>query len=368
MALLSYGFTVDRRTRVPYDSWTKECSLTTPTLAGYRQFVWFKPAGRRPTQYEAYTVGQQSSPEQWLHVDWPLRFDDGRAPYIAESTALRAQWSDYRDPTQTWQRPYVAQHNQQEQTIGTLVPEALRESLYESIVPAWREKVLGTYYAAWPFVENGEFRCLCYAVREALSDTLTFSLAFTASDKLRHSQDIVYYLLTLKELDPPFSDDGARAAWMTDPTLLPLRETIERIHSLTDWAEIAVAIHLVLEPLAGELFKTEFLAKLAPLNGDSVTSMILASARQDSRRHLASTQALVGLALADPTHGAANRALVGEWIHKWTPRAAAAARALGTLFELDGIVSVSAAPQIERAFARHRSIIAGLGFEPGKQP
>ncbi len=208
--------------------------MTAASLTGNRQFMWFKPAGRRATQYEAYSVGQQSSPAQWLHVDWPLRFDDGRAPWVAESTALRsAHWGDFRDPTQMWQRPYVAQHNMQEQAIAALVPEALRDSLVDSLVPAWRDRVLGTYYAAWPFVEYGQFLCLCYAVREALSDTLTFSLAFEVSDKLRHSQDIVHFLLTLTEACPGFSDSGARSAWMSDPALVPLREMI-RTDSLAE--------------------------------------------------------------------------------------------------------------------------------------
>jgi methane monooxygenase component A beta chain/propane monooxygenase small subunit len=298
-----------------------------------------------------------------------LRFDDGRAPYVAESTALRcASWAEYRDPTQTWQRPYIAQHNQQEEALAALVPEALRDGLAESLVPAWRDQVLGTYYAAWPFVEYGEFLCLSYAVREALADTLTFSLAFTASDKLRHSQDIVHYLLMLREAHPTFSDDAARAAWMTDPALVPLRETIERIHSLVDWAEIAVAINLVLEPLAGELFKTEFLARLAPLNGDAVTPMILASVRQDSRRHLLSTQALVRLAVTDPQHGTGNRALVSKWVAKWTPYAEVATRALGALFELDGISTLPFAPSFERVSVAQRAHVAACGLEQGLRP
>ena len=338
--------------------------MTAVPPASNRQFVWFKPAGRRPTQYEAYTVGQQSTPDEWLHVGWPLRFDDGRPPWDTKSTALRCTgWRDFRDPTETWQRPYVSRHNQQEQALAVFVPEALGGGLTATMAPAWRDVVVGTYYAAWPFVEYGEFLCLCYTVRQALSDTLTFSLAFQVSDKLRHSQDIVHYLLTLQEIEPAFSDAGARDAWMTDPALCLLRETIERIHSLEDWAEIVFAINLVLEPLVGDLFKTEFLARLAPLNGDPVTPMILASVRQDTQRHLASAEALVRLVAVDPDHGSANRALVGAWLDKWTPHALAAARALAPLFALDGIRTTPFAPALQRVMARHRDVLAQLGFE-----
>ncbi|HVK72560.1 MAG TPA: hypothetical protein VM734_04545 [Kofleriaceae bacterium] len=341
--------------------------MSAAPFSGNRHFTWFTPAGRRPTQYESYTVGQQSTPAQWLHVDWPVRFDDGRPPWIAESTALRTtRWSEFRDPSQTWQRPYVAQRNIQEQALATLVPEALRGGLADALEPAWRDRVLATYYAAWPFVEYGEFLSLCYAVREALSDTITMALAFEVSDKLRHGQDIVHYLLALEEAVPGFSDAGARAAWMTDPALVPLRETIERINASNDWAEIAVALNLVLEPLAGELFKTELLSRLAPLNGDAVTPMILGSVRQDARRHVATTQALVRIATDDPDTGAANREVVRGWLARWTPEATAVARALAALFELPGVRTVPFAPAFERVRARHGEIVAALGLDGGR--
>ncbi|HET7541665.1 MAG TPA: hypothetical protein VFK05_17445 [Polyangiaceae bacterium] len=340
--------------------------MSDPLFPGNRRFTWFTSAGRRATQYEAYTIGQQPNLEPWLHVDWPVRFDDGRPPWAAESTAARcSRWGEFRDPTQTWQRPYVAQHNHHEQALAALVPEAMRWGLSETIVPVWRDVVLGRYYAAWPFVEYGEFRCLCYAVRQALADTITFSLAFEVSDKARHSQDIIHYLLTLKKTHEGFSDESARGAWLTDPVLVPLRETIERVHSLSDWVEIAVAINLVLEPLAGDLFKTEFLARLAPLNGDAVTPIILASVRRDGERHIAATKALVRLLTGDPVHGESNRELVRAWVAKWQPHAHTAANALGALFVLDGITSIPFAPQLERVLSRQREVLAGLGLEMG---
>lgn len=45
--------------------------VATPAFAGHRTFTWFTPRRRTATEYELYTVGQQSSPEQWLNVGWP---------------------------------------------------------------------------------------------------------------------------------------------------------------------------------------------------------------------------------------------------------------------------------------------------------
>ncbi|HEX6521934.1 MAG TPA: hypothetical protein VF070_18295 [Streptosporangiaceae bacterium] len=73
--------------------------MAKPPFGGHRTFTQFTPRRRAATEYELYTVGQQSSPEQWLHVGWPIRFDDGREPYTASSTAIRCgNWPDYRDP------------------------------------------------------------------------------------------------------------------------------------------------------------------------------------------------------------------------------------------------------------------------------
>jgi hypothetical protein len=94
--------------------------------------------------------------------------------------------------------------------------------------------------------------------------------------------------------------------------------------------------------------------------------MILASVRSDTQRHLATTQALVQLATADPDHGRANRATVREWIARWTPHADQAARALGALFALDGIASVPFAPQFERVVLRQRAIVTELGLQAGR--
>ena len=77
-----------------------------PSFDGHRTFTRFTPRRRAATEYELYTVGQQSSPEQWLHVGWPIRFDDGREPSTASSTAIRCgNWPDYRDPAGLSQWP-----------------------------------------------------------------------------------------------------------------------------------------------------------------------------------------------------------------------------------------------------------------------
>jgi Methane/Phenol/Alkene Hydroxylase len=311
---------------------------------GRRTFTWFEPRGRRPTEYELYTVGQQSTPKEWLRVGWPLHFDDGRDPYVDESTRVRSsRWRDWRDPFQIWQRPYVQVSNFEEQALDRLVPAAMAGDALSGINATWLHEVMGKYYAAWPYAEYGLFLCLCYAVREALADTVMFSLVYEATDKLRHQQDVVRLLLDLQDLDATFSDDHARDAWMSDPALVPVRENIERIFSLGDWGEMVVAINLAFEPLVGALVKDEFLARNASHNGDPVTSIILAAARRDTERHLGTTTDLVRFLASDPDFGTANRRVLSEWVRHWTQESGKAAEAASALFQTSGITVVDKA-------------------------
>jgi hypothetical protein len=334
-----------------------------PRATGHREFTWFTPAGRHATDYENLTVGQQSSPAEWLHVGWPVHFDDGRAPFTEDSTSVRSsRWRDWRDPFQVWQRPYVQNTNFEEQALEHLTPIALDVGVGE-INETWLREILGKYYAAWPFAEYGLFLSLCYAVREALADTIMFATAFEATDKFRHQQDIVRLLLDLSDRDPAYSDASARGAWLEDPILVTVRENIERIFSLFDWAEILVAINLVFEPLVGRLVKDEFVARNAPHNGDPLTPVILAAARRDTARHLETTRSLVRFLSSDPQFGEANRQVISGWLDRWTPESIRAADAASGLFEIKEISLYGSGPDVLRQVtADHSEIVASLGL------
>ena len=330
---------------------------------GYRQFTWFTPAGRHPTDYENLTVGQQSSPAEWLHVGWPVRFDNGRDPFTEDSTKIRSsQWRDWRDPFQVWQRPYVQNTNFEEQALDHLIPVALDTGLGQ-VNKTWLHEILGKYYAAWPFAEYGLFLSLCYAVREALADTVQFATAFEATDKFRHQQDIVRLILDIGDRDETYSDASARDAWMEDPVLVPVRENIERIFSLYDWAEILVAINLVFEPLVGRLVKDEFVARNAPLNGDPFTPILLAAARRDTARHLETTRSLVNFLISDPQFGADNRKVISGWMERWSAESHRAAKAAAGLFGIEGInLSGSGDAALQQVTADHSKLVTGLGL------
>ena len=225
--------------------------------------------------------------------------------------------------------------------------------------------MLSRYYAAWPFVEYGLFLALCYAVREALGDTIAFSIAFQAGDRMRHLQDIVHLMFDLAEAREGFTDAGARDAWMTDPVLVPARENIERIVSCRDWFETVVAVNLVFEPMVGRLMKTELLARNAPRHGDAVTPLALASANADIERHRAATAELVRLVLADPSNGDGNRVVLAGWLDTWTAESIRAAEALAPLFGAGASETIGSC--LSGVLAGQLDLLTGLGLGGGDQ-
>jgi methane/phenol/toluene hydroxylase len=331
-----------------------------PEFDGFRNFIWFTPERRKPTEYENYTVGQQSSPEQWLDVDWPLRYDDGSPPWDDSSSAVKlTKWFDYRDPNKTWQRPYVSQANEDEQALARLLP-VLTKGSARGIDPTWASEILGTTYAAWPFVEYGLFLALAYAVREARADTVEFATVFQAGDRMRVLQDIVLHLDHLTHEIEGFSDAGAREAWMSDPTLTPIREIVEHLAASRDWVEIILVSQLVFEPLLGQLAKSELFSGCAGVSGDTQSAIVLAQSSASQARGVAVATSLVKLVVEDETSGAANADVIANWVGKWKPMCEAAARAFLPRFTVAGADGEAA---LGRALANCEAALSGAGLK-----
>jgi hypothetical protein len=302
-------------------------------LPGNRSFVWVKPAGKRPTEYEDLTVGQQSTPALYAFQGWPIRFDDGRDPYTEASTVIRSSdWYAFRDPNQTWQRGYIARVNESEKALERSFEGAQGAGLFAFADKGWVGKGLAEHYMTYPFVEYGLFLALCYAEREALSDTVTFCVVFEAGDKLRHLQDVVYYSFELADAFPGFDDSAVHAAWTGDPLWQGARKAVENIIASNDWMEVVVATNLCFDRLFGELAKVEYFSRFAAANGDVVTPIIIASSEADAARTQRWTTALIKHLLDDPLHGSANREILGSWIEKWNAYSLEACEAFAPAF------------------------------------
>ena len=102
-----------------------------------RSFQWYTPKKRRATIYEDVTIDTQPSVHRHLDRGWPVHFEDGRGLWSDDSTALRsADWYDFRDPGQIWERTYYQTGTAYEQLIEGAVRTAARERVFDDFTPS----------------------------------------------------------------------------------------------------------------------------------------------------------------------------------------------------------------------------------------
>jgi hypothetical protein len=333
-------------------------------LAGKREYAYIQPRqGRRTTEYEELTLYVQQDPKQFAWAGWTMLSPEGRPAWVEESTALRcSDWWAFRDPSKTWQRPYVTLQAEQGKSLERLLTAAKARGVLADFDERWREPILSRHYAACAFFEYGLFRAFSYAQREALADVIGNVCIFNAADKIRYAQEISLYGMELAQALPGFSDAEAKQTWLTDPLWQGVRENIEKLMVLRDWGEIIIAANLIFEPLVGELVRAEFFLRAAPRHGDSVTPALIESAELDWERNRQWTHAFAQLLLSDPTHAAANRQLLQGWIDHWTPLTLTAAQALAPLFALSTTPSQPFATALARVQQAHTMWLTGLGL------
>jgi alkene monooxygenase beta subunit len=334
-------------------------------LSGSRTFTWVTPKGKRPTEYEDLTVGQQSTPAQYAFQGWPVRFDDGRDPYTEDSTILRSSnWYTYRDPNQTMNRSYIAGVHEAEKALQNTFLGADAAGLFGFAKSEWVKEGLAKNYMTYPFVEYGMFLALCYAEREALSDTVTFSIVFEAADKLRHLQDVVYYSFELADAHPDFDDDDCLRVWKEDPIWQGAREVIENVIALDDWMEVVVALNLCFDQLFGQLAKIEYFSRFAGANGDLVTPSVVASSEADIVRTRAWTKELIRHLVEDREYGDHNKSIIRSWVVKWNAHSRKACDAFAPVFEQAPVRPTSYEDAMAEVCAKQSRYLADLDLEP----
>jgi len=338
--------------------------MTAPAAAKPpRDFTYINARRKRPSEYEAVNLHVQPRLGNWWDKgNSYLRTPDGRAAFIEESTHLRhPDWHDFRDPCGLWQRPYMRMQAEQERAIERLTAD-VAPTLAQDIDPVWVQAVLRDHYAVWSFVENGLYRGMFSASREGLSDTVVASMLFETFDRARHSQDIVHWVLALEENVPGFDATGAKETWLEHPRYQPLRRLVEQIaFGVKDWGETIIATNLCFDPIASELAVSRLL-RHGPLHGDVVSKLIVAAFDRDRRREADWTAEYVNMVTADDVPAAAgNRAVIAEWVVKWTPRAIRATEPLAELYAQLAAVKVSFADTLAEAAARQQQLVTALG-------
>ena len=304
-------------------------------LGGVRDIDYIVPAGRRLTEYEAVTCYTQPGPHGGgLQAcgDIVLR-GDGRPIFDPAGTVLRCpDWYAFRDPNQTWQRPYFAMQSEVEKNLDRVSSTALANGVAGNMDPGWARAGLLGGYLPLAHLEYGLFRALNVAAREALSDTITTGLLFAAADKLRHAQGIVVLGLDLESVLDGFDASSGRTHWLSTPHWQPSRRVVELAWATTDWVEIVVAVFAAIEPWIVEPLRRLVFTLTAAGRRDILSPALAGSASADWLRNSRCACAfLTFLAAADD----ANLPLLRVRENHWRSQAQEAAHALFQWLELE---------------------------------
>lgn len=316
-----------------------------------RQFAWFTPVKRRASVYEDVTIDTQPSLRRHHDRGWQTSFDGIHGVWSDDSTRLDvADWADFRDPGQWWERTFYQQGSQYERQIDGAVRQANADGLFADFDPDWVEFLRANLQVP-AFVQHGVWLAVASAGRDTLSDTLTHAVVMQAAMKQRLAQSIVLYALDLEPHFGPFPMDDARTRWLEHPAWQPTRDYVERLRTIVDWGETIIAVNVCFEPVCGALVQRELAMRAAIHNGDSVTPELGRVAQLEWGWLSEWTTAFLKLVLEDPLHGARNRELVAGWMAEWLPRSIAAAQALSGIAD-ESPVELDFAGAWERTLAQ----------------
>lgn len=326
-----------------------------------RRYNYFEPQGRRATLYEDVTVDVQPDVSRYLIQGWVLSFGDGTPTYHEGTTVLKcSDWHVFRAPDQEWERTHYQRQARIEGAIKTVVDTARSSGAPGRFDPAW-VTCLQDHVGASKHADFGLGVALTKAQRDGVTQMINNAILTNSSYKLRLAQDITLYLGDIG-LDIDIDGDAGKQHWLEDPAWQGARKAVEAIVAATDHLEVYFAINVVYEALVGDLIRGGFISRAAPRHNDFVTPAVLAPALEDYSRNLANTVALFTMLANDNEHGAANKAVLGEWLAKYVPLCADAANANKPVWSADGDAAAMDEAHAQ-AQQRFQGILAEIGVE-----
>ncbi len=196
------------------------------------------------------------------------------------------------------------------------------------------------------------------AQRDAPTNMINNALSVASAHKLRFGQDLILYNLELTESVEGFDGEAHKEAWNDDPIWQGVRENVEGITGIRDWAEAFFAAAVVFEPLVGELFRSEFIMQAAAPQGDFVTPTLMGAGEADTARDARVARALFSMLADDEKHGEENQATMSAWLKEWTPKSIAAGRAMQPIWSQPGEKVIRFEDSMEHSRRRFDEILA----------
>jgi len=333
-----------------------------------RSYNYFTPKGRHASVYEDVTVDVQPDPKRYLLQGWLYAFADGTAGYDESWTKMKSSnWHVFRDPNEQWHRTIYVRQASTERQIQQTLAIAKSQNVFANWDPSW-VKCVETHVSAWMHPEYWlGMHVFVPAQRDAPTNMINNAICVNGMDKLRFAQDLALYNMELSENIPNFNGSVHKQVWLENPVWFDVRENVERLAAVPDWAEQVFATNVIFGPLCGELFRSQFVMQFAAPHGDFVTPVLFGIAEYDYEHNLAYTTELFQMLINDDEFGAANKLIIGEWLTHWVPFSVSAARLLQPIWSQPQQKVLRFEEAYERAKHRFESILQKLGIELPKE-
>lgn len=326
-----------------------------------RKYNYYTPAKKRATMYEDVTVDVQPDPERHLTQGWIYGFGDGPGGYPQEWTAARSSdWHAFLDPNEEWEQTIYRNNSAVVHQVDLCLQNAKRARAYDGWNAAWL-KFIERNLGAWMHAESGMGLHVFTSIqRSAPTNMINNAVAVTAAHKLRFAQDLALFNLDLSEAEAGFDGAAHKEVWQSAPEWQGVRETIERITAIGDWAQLLFVTNIVFEQLVGSLFRTELVMQVAARNGDYITPTIVGTGEYDYDRDLNYTRALFQMLSRDQKFGVDNRKLYADWMSEWVPRCLDAARTLQPIWSQPTDKSVTFAASLAGAKTKFADVLTAI--------
>jgi propane monooxygenase small subunit len=332
-----------------------------------RSYSYFKPKKLRATMYEDVTLDVQPDPERHLAQGWIYGFADGPGGYPHDWTELTSSdWHKFLDPNEEWEQTIYRNNANTVRQIQLTLGNAKAAGAYQRWTPSWI-KFVEHHVGAWMHAEHGlGMHVFLSEQRSAPTNMINNAIAVNSVHKLRFAQDLALYNLDLTESEIYFDGAAHRDAWHSAPEWQGVRENVERLTAIGDWAESLFAANVVFESLVGVLFRSHLVMQIAARNGDYVTPTLVGAGEHDYDRDRGYTKALFSMLSSDDTHAEGNKAVLQGWLDAWVPGSVRAAHELQPIWSQPHEKVVSFAESWDAAVDGFRALLSDLHLSEPK--
>jgi propane monooxygenase small subunit len=332
-----------------------------------RSYNYFKPKKLRATMYEDVTLDVQPDPERHLAQGWLYGFADGPGGYPQEWTTLKSSdWHKFLDPNEEWEQTIYRNNANTVRQIQLTLDNAKGAGAYKHWTPSWI-KFVEHHVGAWMHAEHGiGMHVFLAEQRSAPTNMINNAIAVNCVHKLRFAQDLALYNLDLSESEIDFNGSVHRETWQSAPEWQGVRENVERLTAIGDWAESLFAANVVYESLVGVLFRSHLVMQIAARNGDYVTPTVVGAGEHDYDRDRRYTKALFSMLTADETHAEANKEVMQGWMDVWVPQSVKAARELQPIWSQPTEKVITFAESWDAAVEGFRTLLSDLQLSEPK--